>query len=512
MRITNPMISNSMLLNINRNANRLNFYYGQLSTGKKIQVPSDDPLLASRALKFRTNVSETEQYLKNVSQGLSWTEVTEAAFRNAIGILGSIKDLSERAANDILTPEDRDKVLTDIKSLVDQIGHEMNVTYAGRYVFSGYRTDQPPVITEDSPNLSYLGIEQTFAAKDVQYTKAYVRNEPVSSTVPATADKVLSVAVIKLAYTGLTQEEFDNYAAAASPAGTPNPAITVVSLDPASSNYWGPAGLGLASPYAEGNYIQETGELVLRAEPYNPNTQILPVTNVPSLIRYDILPAGTTDAGGDPIGRGGLKQGELNPQIYFTCTDATPDSPTFNKIFNNPDDITGKYQYFDYEFSVNTRVRVNSNAPDVLTDKMYADYQSMVGVLQYITGNTREQIYSYFTLEGLTGEALDDAVAQEMQKIQMVAQDRFSDLMGLADSHISSVTREHADLGSRMHRLELIQGRLEDDRINYTKLLSDNEDTDYSEAMTRLSALEAVYQASLSTGARIMSLTLANYI
>ena len=61
MRITNKMMTNNVLHNINNNKNLLSTLENQYSTGKKIQKPSDDPIIAVRALKLRTNLSELNQ-------------------------------------------------------------------------------------------------------------------------------------------------------------------------------------------------------------------------------------------------------------------------------------------------------------------------------------------------------------------------------------------------------------------------------------------------------------------
>ena len=57
MRITNTMMTNTMLLNIGRNVAYVDKLYGQISTAKKIQVPSDDPITAARAFVIFSNVS-----------------------------------------------------------------------------------------------------------------------------------------------------------------------------------------------------------------------------------------------------------------------------------------------------------------------------------------------------------------------------------------------------------------------------------------------------------------------
>ena len=60
MRITNRMMINNSLANINVNKNQMNTMDTQLSTQKKISRPSEDPIIAIRALRFRSNLNEIE--------------------------------------------------------------------------------------------------------------------------------------------------------------------------------------------------------------------------------------------------------------------------------------------------------------------------------------------------------------------------------------------------------------------------------------------------------------------
>lgn len=154
MRITNVMMTNRLITNVNKNLTDVDNYYLQMSSGKKIQMPSDDPIVASRALKFRTIVSETEQYTSNTKQATSWLEITESAFNNTESILQTMRELCVSAATDSKTTDDRMKILTEYNSLLEQVESEMNSTYMGRYVFSGYKTDEKLVIQdEDGVNI-----------------------------------------------------------------------------------------------------------------------------------------------------------------------------------------------------------------------------------------------------------------------------------------------------------------------------------------------------------------------
>lgn len=152
MRITNAMMTNRLLTNVNRNLTKLDKYNLQMGTGKKIQMPSEEPITASRALKFRTIVSDTEQYSKNVKQATSWMEITESAFNNINDILITMREQCVYAATDTNESPDREKILTEYNDLLAQIEGELNVTYMGRYVFSGYKTDTQYIIQDENGN------------------------------------------------------------------------------------------------------------------------------------------------------------------------------------------------------------------------------------------------------------------------------------------------------------------------------------------------------------------------
>ncbi|MCL2462722.1 MAG: flagellar hook-associated protein FlgL, partial [Defluviitaleaceae bacterium] len=199
MRITNTMMTNTMLMNIGRNMGNLDTLYNRISTAKNIRVPSDDPITASRALKFRTNVAETLQYQRNVSQGMSWMNVTESAYNNIIDITKTIKDRCGEAATGTLEGADKKVIAGQIRQMLIQLGSEMNVSYAGRYVFSGFRTDQPPVLVQGDANLRYTGITQFFGEGDVEITKSY---QKLNTGIPPGTDEpiVHDVNMIKLPY------------------------------------------------------------------------------------------------------------------------------------------------------------------------------------------------------------------------------------------------------------------------------------------------------------------------
>ncbi len=143
MRITNNMLINNMLSNLNTNLNRMNKYQNQLATGKKISLPSDDPIVASRALKLRTDVAEIEQYQRNVDDATSWMEITETTLGQMGDVMHRVRELTVQGANGTSTPDDLNKIKQEMDQLKIQMTHLANTSYAGRYIFSGYKTDKP---------------------------------------------------------------------------------------------------------------------------------------------------------------------------------------------------------------------------------------------------------------------------------------------------------------------------------------------------------------------------------
>lgn len=81
-------MQNNNLTNINMNKVLQDRLSTQMSTEKKISKPSDDPVIAIRALRLRGNVTEvTQYYSKNIPDAESWLNVTEGALKNTSSII-----------------------------------------------------------------------------------------------------------------------------------------------------------------------------------------------------------------------------------------------------------------------------------------------------------------------------------------------------------------------------------------------------------------------------------------
>lgn len=150
MRVTNGMLVNTTLTGLYNNMNAMNKTYAQMVSGKKIQTVSDDPIIAGRALKLKTSVLENKQYESNTKEATSWMEITEGALTNMHKILQTIRTKCVQAATGTLEKQDKEVIKNEINEMMKQLQEEANVTYGGRYVFSGYKTSEPLVLTTAS--------------------------------------------------------------------------------------------------------------------------------------------------------------------------------------------------------------------------------------------------------------------------------------------------------------------------------------------------------------------------
>ena len=100
MRITNKIMQRNNLSNINTNKMYQDRLSTQMSSQKKINRPSDDPVVAIRALRLRSNVTEiTQYYTKNIPDAESWLKVTEDAISKLSQIMTNMIARCNRGVN-----------------------------------------------------------------------------------------------------------------------------------------------------------------------------------------------------------------------------------------------------------------------------------------------------------------------------------------------------------------------------------------------------------------------------
>lgn len=490
MRITNKMMANNMMSSINRNKNLLNTLDEQYSTGKKIQRPSEDPIVAVRALKLRTNLSELNQYYeKNIPDARSWMDVTEEALKNMNEVMTKINSSCVQGATDSLTASDRSSIVETLNEMKKQIYQEGNANYAGRYVFTGYKTDSSLSFEKDTA-VNYT-ITENFTGDNLDsITKvSYGVGGGPETTVPTT----INTHRLRLSYENLD---------ASNPNGIPNTDITYIDKDGHPQTILA-ANIVTASlsnttidPYnpdntlpGKINYIPETGELILSDNVYKSMQGAKNIT-----LSY---------------GKSNFETGDLKPENYFDCKDNT------NNITYKVSD-----QQIQYEINFNQSLTINTQAKNAfdhgigrdIDEILYSvkDVEAVEGKIAEVKKNLEDKSLSQTDIDKLNTTLTN--LQTEFKLKTDIMQDKFNKgILGSTNAQ-DKLNTAVADLGTRSKRLDLTEDRLSSQQASFEELMSNNEDADVAETYIKLSSAEVIYNASLNAAGKIVKASLLDFL
>ncbi|WP_353947452.1 flagellar hook-associated protein FlgL [Sporolactobacillus sp. Y61] len=147
MRVTQGMMTNQILQNITQGYGRVADSQNQLASGKKITRPSQDPIVATMGISYRTDVGHVEQYRKNVTTAYKWLDSSDDALQQTDDVLNRIRELTVEASNGTHTAEQRQAIGTEVAELKQQLVTIGNTQVGGQYIFSGSDTANPPLVT-----------------------------------------------------------------------------------------------------------------------------------------------------------------------------------------------------------------------------------------------------------------------------------------------------------------------------------------------------------------------------
>jgi len=150
MRVTSRMMTNNLLKNLSDNMERLDKFNRQLSTGKKFNLPSQDPTGVARSMRLEETIGDNKQYNDNIDQALTWMQTTEDGLKNAGKILQRTRELAVYGANDSLSDTDRKAIADEVKALKKNLAAVANTKYNDKYIFSGQKTLIKPYPTASS--------------------------------------------------------------------------------------------------------------------------------------------------------------------------------------------------------------------------------------------------------------------------------------------------------------------------------------------------------------------------
>ncbi len=137
------MLTKTNIGHLSSSYQKLSTLQEQLISGKKIQRPSEDPVVAMQGIRYRTEVREVEQFKKNVNEATGWMDLTDSALNEVTSAMSRVRELTTQAATDTYDATQRKAIQSEVGQLVEHIGTLANTKYNEKGIFNGTKTDQP---------------------------------------------------------------------------------------------------------------------------------------------------------------------------------------------------------------------------------------------------------------------------------------------------------------------------------------------------------------------------------
>lgn len=134
-----------MMRNISGSYEDLDTYMNQLSSGKKITRPSDDPVTAVKGMNYHSQSAAIEQYKRNTNEVHRWLDNSDAALDKATQAMQKIKELAVQATNDTNDETERESIGKEVEEIKEHLVDIANTKVNGEYIFNGTDTDNKPV-------------------------------------------------------------------------------------------------------------------------------------------------------------------------------------------------------------------------------------------------------------------------------------------------------------------------------------------------------------------------------
>ena len=555
MRVTNKIIQNNSVNNINLNKTLQDKLNTQMATEKKINRPSEDPVVAIRALRLRTNVSQvTQYYSKNIPDANSWLELTEDALGTTADVLTDMIESVSKGVSEKLTDQDRKSILDALSAYKDEVYSTGNADYAGRSLFTGYRTESTLMYDLSETRLMQITEQLTVAdIDDVTYVNSGFLNGLNSSNYSTgtydtgTYDHATNTATTQTNNNSDIKEQdiaessikrirlaYDNLENSKVTVALYNKASTADKVSEKYDKKLETVNMSrdsVPSPYqviSDANeagkeymvLIPETGELLISDSVYNKLAALNDDITTPTINEAELritYEKSTWD------------KGDLRPEHYFACIDKSKDDPATTEdesIIYNSSYLEGikEKQAIEYDVGTSQTVRVNTTADEVFTHAIGRDTEDLINVLN-------ETIAMQDTIDRLTEaqKALDttsvdytgnynilqsqiDAANKALTYLEEKRVNMFKQGITRMQNHLNKANTATTACGTRGSKLALVENRLMSQKTNFETLESENENVDISEVAIQLKSAMLTYDAALMSTSKVLQTSLMNYI
>jgi flagellar hook-associated protein 3 FlgL len=143
-RISSTFMVDRGVSDLQNNLLLMNRLQEQISSGRNISNPSDDPVGLTQLLRLNLEAGQDDRYSKNMDDALGELGAADNAITGIVNISQRANELAVQASNATNSADQLNAIGKEIDTLIAQLAQMGNTTYAGRYIFSGFMTDTQP--------------------------------------------------------------------------------------------------------------------------------------------------------------------------------------------------------------------------------------------------------------------------------------------------------------------------------------------------------------------------------
>lgn len=541
MRITNNTLVGNMLRHLQSNMQKLDNLNQKMASGKKFQKPSEAPIKVANSMQFDSLINNNEQYKRNVDQAQNWLTSSENAIKDTNTVLQRVRELAVYGASENLTQADKDSIAAEVGQLRDELINIANSKLGDRFLFSGQATSTPAfdddgnyqgdynvIEREVNPSISIkINVNGEYAFKEAIETVDSLYNNLKGGQAQISSFKKINTNA-KYSTGSISNSDFiginDGILRFNINVNGSNHNVDIMAMSDGSGEWDQDAddsGNKLAGLLQE-KIINTTNETVFVNFTDNQlqfrtlkngsdaNIQIDSVIDDQGGANNDIttlfidgenVVGGTGLGSVDGTGYGVLKMAIDDNEFTVSLESNSSLDEVISKI-NQAANNALNTNNITYAKNDDGKIKINSNT--------YGDASNVKIVSDFLADGVTPANGSLMQNLGLTKSELDTAgVSDQGGSSSETISDEDIEKIQQAISKNSSI---RAEIGAKTNRLELTKSRLEDEVLNLTRLLSQNEDIDIAETITDVKMQESVYRAALSVSARIMQPTLVDFI
>lgn len=534
MRVTNKMLSDNYLNDMQTNLNNLRKIQQQITTQSNFSRPSDAPFDVSISMQMQSAINANTQYGKNITNTKNWMESTDTALGQIGDIYKKIRDDLIKAGGAPYRSDDMEKLKDEINQYISSISEILNSNSQGAFIFGGTKSSSKPVSVQNN----YIVTKSNADGGDINVSEA--TNSTLSSdtmyriTVNSvdSSGNVTNITCERSSDGGKNWPNVNSNLAVTSNSITLPDGFTTIKFNPSlntnnttkdtyvfslvkntqltynsSDNQ---AVQSLPAVISSGNFNKDNWagkDITFNVNGSSKDSKItLDFSNTPSTTIDDVVKNinDKITANSDLKGKvfvqktsdNKIRFDTLTNDIVFLKDSTVSDLPV---LLANP-----KKQLPNIQLS-----QIDSTRQTEISQGVLVKYNvSASDVINYGNGN-KDNIMDLFKriINNLDGK--DDAGIENNDAARKsLANEDLADL----DKAITQILKVRSDVGSVENRMTAAQNQNTDSNTNMTDVLSKTKNIDITKVIMEYATAQTVYLASLQTSAKIIEPTLMDYI